>query len=94
MMVAAIVIAQGITVLPMVFLQCRSLAMAWNPTLGGTYIHQRLWARYVSIPNTVIDVALLVLPLSVIWSIWTTLARRMGLTCVFLLGGLYALLAY
>lgn len=46
------------------------------------------WCRWSSVPHMISDVAILVLPLPLIWRLHTTLEQKVGLTAIFLLGGL------
>ena len=88
--IGVVVVAHAIVVLLVAFFQCNPIPRAWDMEISGTCIDQMAWARYVSVPNILTDVALIILPLPVIWNIQTSRAQKIGLTVIFMLGGLYA----
>ena len=69
--------------------QCRPLAFAWDKSIkGGTCIDVLAFFRYIAVPNVLSDVAVLVLPLPMIWQLHTTTKQKLELSGVFLLGSL------
>lgn len=75
------------TVILCSFLLCRPLAYNWDPTLPGGICGDRV-ASYVStgVLNIITDVAVLCLPLPVIWKLQMRTASKIGLLVVFTAG--------
>ena len=66
---------------------CKPLAFSWNKSIPGGKCGDILGAyRWISIPNLVTDLAILILPLPVIWNLQTKLSQKIGLTLTFLTG--------
>ena len=89
MAIATVVIAHAIVVFLVAWFQCQPISKAWDHLVPGTCIDQLAWARYISVPNIITDAAMLVLPLPIIWNIQKSLAQRVGLMIIFVLGSLY-----
>ncbi|KAF1360452.1 hypothetical protein EJ07DRAFT_23357, partial [Lizonia empirigonia] len=71
------------------FLACRPLAHAWNPLVPGTCVKDKLVVHIVSASiNTASDLIIMILPQPVIWRLELGVRRKLGLSAVFLLGGL------
>jgi hypothetical protein len=86
--VSVLVLGPVITV-PIVGLQCRPVAFLWNKTIpGGHCFNQAYMFRYGSVPNIITDVAMLVLPMPLIWNLHTSLKVKVGLLITFLLGSM------
>ena len=67
--------------------QCSPVAYAWNKTIkGGTCFDQVAYLRWQTLPNVLVDVAMLVLPLPMIWRLNTSHGQKIGLTLTFLTG--------
>ena len=62
----------------------------WDPTAGANCHSFDILAffRYLSIPNIVTDVVMLVLPLPMVWRLKLPHTQKIGLTCVFLTGSM------
>ncbi|KAJ5915995.1 hypothetical protein N7504_000010 [Penicillium tannophilum] len=87
--VAGIVISHGIGVFFAAIFQCSPIAYTWNKTIvGGSCFDQEAFYRYVSPPNIVTDVLILVMPLPYVWKLHTQVGQKVALTGVFLLGSL------
>ena len=68
-------------------LGCQPLAFFWDPTIpGGHCIDINSFFRWISLPNIVTDVAMLVLPQPLIWTPKVTRHQKIGLTLTFLTG--------
>ena len=63
----------------------------WNPAAGENCHSFDILAyfRYLSVPNIVTDVAILILPLPMIWQLKLSKSQKLGLTGVFLTGSMY-----
>ena len=70
-------------------LGCQPLAFFWNPTIpGGHCIDINAFFRWISLPNILTDVAMLVLPQPLIWTLQITRNQKIGLTVTFLTGSI------
>lgn len=68
-------------------LGCQPLAFFWDPTIpGGHCIDINAFFRWISLPNILTDVAMLVLPQPLIWTLKITRNQKIGLTLTFLTG--------
>ena len=66
---------------------CKPVAYSWDKTIaGGTCINQLAFFRYNTIPNILIDVVMLLLPLPLVWKLQTSTTQKLGLTAIFLTG--------
>jgi hypothetical protein len=86
--VGAIVLGHGIGVLFAAIFQCSPIAHTWDPEIGGTCFNQQSFYRWVSPPNILTDVLILVMPLPYVWRLHTSLGHKLALTGVFFLGSL------
>lgn len=88
-MAGAIVLAHGISVFFAAIFQCLPVQYAWDKNIpGGSCFDQQAFYRYVSPPNILTDVLILIMPLPFVWRLHTRLTQKIALTGVFLLGGL------
>ncbi|OKL58533.1 hypothetical protein UA08_06369 [Talaromyces atroroseus] len=87
--VGATVLAHGIGVLFAAIFQCSPIAYTWDKAIpGGSCFDQQAFYRYVSPPNILTDVLILVMPLPSVWKLHTRVGQKVALTGVFLLGSL------
>ncbi|KAJ6000545.1 hypothetical protein N7481_000954, partial [Penicillium waksmanii] len=87
--VGAIVIGHGLGVLFAAIFQCSPIAFTWNKAIiGGSCFDQQAFYQYVSPPNIITDILILILPLPYIWKLHTRIGHKLALTGVFLLGSL------
>ncbi|KAL2863974.1 uncharacterized protein BJX67DRAFT_229130 [Aspergillus lucknowensis] len=87
--VGAIVLAHGIGVLFAAIFQCSPVQFAWDKNIpGGSCFDQQAFYRYVSPPNILTDLLILIMPLPFVWKLHTRLTQKLALTFVFILGGL------
>ncbi|KAL8635623.1 MAG: hypothetical protein Q9228_006902 [Teloschistes exilis] len=71
------------------FLMCRPIAYLWDrQVVGGRCFDINLFYRWSAFPNIVTDVAMLVLPLPVVWRLHTSNNIKVGLTLMFAAGGM------
>ena len=71
--------------------QCQPIAYQWNKQLNGTCIDQLAFFRWISVPNLIHDIAMLVLPLPMIWNLQVGTRQKFALSLVFLIGSLYVI---
>jgi len=68
---------------------CRPFKYNWDRTIpGGSCYKETVFFEWGSFPNIVTDVAIIVLPMPVVWRLHTTRNMKVGLTLTFLLGGI------
>ena len=68
-------------------LLCNPIRYFWDKTLlGGQCLDFNFYARSLGLPNILIDVAMLITPLPAIWGLEASIARRIGVTLMFLTG--------
>ena len=65
---------------------CRPIQKNWDPTAKGTCGDQIAGYTAVSIVNVVIDVAMCILPLPIIWTLQVKLPYKMALFGIFSIG--------
>ncbi len=70
-------------------LQCDPVSKFWIPLSPGTCIDQNSFYLASAIINVVGDVAVLSLPLPVVWGLHTSKNKKLSLSFLFLLGALY-----
>ncbi|PYI34225.1 hypothetical protein BP00DRAFT_423209 [Aspergillus indologenus CBS 114.80] len=68
--------------------QCAPIAKAWDPRLPGSCINLKGSFIGNAVPNIVTDVAILSLPVRVVWGLHASLTHRLSVIAVFLLGSL------
>lgn len=67
--------------------QCQPVAYLWDKKIRqGRCFDVQLFYRMVNIPNIATDVAMLVLPMPMVWQLQTNTARKVGLMIVLLTG--------
>ncbi|KUJ19545.1 uncharacterized protein LY89DRAFT_780467 [Mollisia scopiformis] len=85
--IAAVLIANWIATLVSVSLICRPFAYQWDKSIpGGTCLQYQWMYTWFSIPNLVTDVAILVLPLPIIWNLQMSLNKKIGITITLITG--------
>lgn len=89
----AIIIATGI-VCPIISLTlCRPFKFNWDRTLpGGSCYNEAAFYAWGSLPNILTDIAILIIPLPVIWKLQTSKNMKIGLILTFLTASMYVLL--
>ncbi|KAH7124667.1 hypothetical protein EDB81DRAFT_699079 [Dactylonectria macrodidyma] len=84
--IAALVVAWWIAIVAVCIFQCNPISKAWLPWIGGTCIDLKGSFIGNAIPNIVTDVAILCMPIRQVWKLHVTLAQRLSLCFMFLLG--------
>ena len=82
------IVAHGIAALLVSLLQCIPLNAVWDAGVKGRCIDFLAWSRWMSVPNIMSDLALIILPLYVVWRLKKSRSERLGLSVVFLSGSL------
>ncbi|KAJ5651543.1 uncharacterized protein N7484_005266 [Penicillium longicatenatum] len=87
--VGGIVTSHGVGVFFAAIFQCSPIAYTWDKTIvEGSCFDQEAFYRYVSPPNIITDVLILMMPLPYVWNLHTRVGQKVALTGVFLLGSL------
>lgn len=84
-----IVIATGIVCPIMSLNLCHPFAFNWNHSIpGGKCLNGGAFYRWGSLPNILTDIALLVLPMPIVWNMKASTNMKIGLTLTFLTGSM------
>ena len=70
------------------FTECQPFEYSWNKWIPGHCIDLMILFRYISGLNLASDLAILILPLPIIWGLHTSRAQKIGLTLTFLTGSM------
>ncbi|KAL9587326.1 MAG: hypothetical protein Q9203_003554 [Teloschistes exilis] len=85
--VVVLIILNWVAFLLASIFECWPVAYQWNKKIpGGHCFDVQLFYRMVNIPNLVTDVAMLALPIPMVWQLQTSKSRKAGLMVVFLTG--------
>ncbi|RDW77989.1 hypothetical protein BP5796_05841 [Coleophoma crateriformis] len=79
----------GIWMIPMVLLyllQCRPISRFWDPSVTGHCLNIKIGFIVYAIPSTLIDAAILIVPISQIWQLRISFGQRLQVSFIFLLG--------
>lgn len=68
--------------------KCIPASALWDSSVHGTCIDLKQFVLGVSVPNIVIDVALLALPLPFVWGLQLNRSQKFAVSGIFLLGSL------
>lgn len=69
--------------------QCRPIAFWWDRSIpGGVCIDVQAFFHAQSLPGIVLDLFIIVMPLSTIWDLKLPLAKRIALVLIFAIGSL------
>lgn len=68
--------------------QCIPVAKQWIQKLDGSCIDRLAFFRWICLPNAVHDVAMLVLPVPMVWKLQMASRQKAALGTIFLLGSL------
>lgn len=72
------------------FLLCHPFAYKWDKTIEGGWCGDTVAGyKYVSLPNIIIDVALILLPIQTLWRLQIHRAQKIGIFFTFMAGCLY-----
>ena len=87
--VTAIILADSVGLFFAVCFICTPAAHLWDPTIPGKCINQVAFTTSASTSLLLTDLVLYLMPMPIIWKLQMTTRRKMELTLIFLLGGLY-----
>lgn len=83
---AFIVISWGLSDVFVAIFQCSPVRFAWDKAIQGSCINQLAFYRWISMPNIVTDIVMLSLPMPMVWKLHCSVAQRVGLSAIFLMG--------
>ncbi|KAJ5753262.1 hypothetical protein N7520_010179 [Penicillium odoratum] len=86
--VGTVVLSHAIGVLFAAVFHCLPIAYTWDTSITGTCFYQQRFYRWVSPPNIMTEVLLLVMPLPYVWKLQSSLGHKLALTGISLLGSL------
>ena len=66
--------------------QCAPVEFQWNKQIEGTCIDQLAYYRWVSVPNVIHDVFMLIVVAPVVWKLKIELRKKIALCSIFLIG--------
>ncbi|RYO04137.1 hypothetical protein AA0119_g4280 [Alternaria tenuissima] len=82
-----LVFATWISFTVAVMFQCMPFAFNWDKSdPNGRCFNVQVFANSSSVPNIVTDLAVLILPLRIVWCLKISIGRRIGLLLIFLTG--------
>lgn len=84
----SIVVSWVIAIIFVSVFQCTPIEKTWNPTIPGTCINLKGSFIGNAIPNILTDIAILSLPVRVVWRLHASVTHRLSVMFVFLLGSL------
>lgn len=88
---AAVVVCFGFSVFLQELLLCRPFAKTWNPLLPGVCGSSSATILAEAIINMLLDIAILSLPMPLLWRLQMTRRRKIISTIIFGLGFMYVL---
>ena len=86
--VGAFVLAWGIACLLVSMFSCTPIHGFWDFTTPSKCINTRKFFMGNSIPNIIMDVVILTLPMGKVWYLQMSMGRKLAVSGMFLLGGL------
>ena len=79
----------GIAIFIATIFQCSPVAYEWDKTKpGGKCVDQLAFDRWLSLPNILIDVMMLAVPLPLVWTLRISSGNKIGLTMLFVVGSM------
>jgi hypothetical protein len=87
-MVGVAILLNGISGLIVTFTICQPFNFKWNKAINGHCADIMAAYRYVSVPNIITDVGVLLLPISTLYKLQISNPRKIGIFITFLTGGL------
>lgn len=68
---------------------CQPVQFFWNRLLSGHCMNLNTFYRVNTPINIIVDVAILIIPMPALWKLQAPKKKKIGLTVVFMMGGLY-----
>lgn len=86
--IGSIAVGWVIAIICVSVFQCNPIAKAWNVNLSGTCINLKGSFIGNAVPNILTDIAILSMPVHVVWGLHANLTHRLSVIALFLLGSL------
>lgn len=83
-----LVLVQWLTFELLIMLECLPLAHFWDSAIPGRCLNLRAVGEGYVISSFITDFMILILPMPVIWQCRLSIGQKIGLTGIFMLGGL------
>jgi hypothetical protein len=84
-----VIVGWIIAIVCMSVIQCAPIQRAWDTSISGVCTDTKTSFLADAVPNIVIYIAILMLPIRAVWKMHTTVTRRLSIAAVFFLGILY-----
>ncbi|KAL9118458.1 MAG: hypothetical protein Q9187_004996, partial [Circinaria calcarea] len=91
--VGAVVLCYNVAAVFVVIFQCYPIQANWDPTVSGHCINYGHFVLLIGILNILSDVAILSLPLPVLWRLQISRNQKWVLSGIFLLGGFVCIIS-
>ena len=85
---SGVVIAWWLAVILVEVFSCHPISGMWDTSVNSTCVDAVHFYIGVAVPNVATDIAILVLPMRMVWRLQTTLGQNIALSLTFLTGGL------
>ena len=85
---AVVILHWAVSGIIVMFTICQPFSFKWDKTINGHCSNLIAAYRYISIPNILTDLAILLLPLPTLWHLNMSWKRKAGVFLTFLAGGL------
>lgn len=86
--IGSIAVGWVIAIICVSVFQCNPIAKAWNVNLPGACINLKGSFIGNAVPNILTDIAILSMPVHVVWGLHANLTHRLSVIALFLLGSL------
>ena len=83
-----LIIAHWLSMCVAALLQCIPIAASWDKRIGGRCFNVELYFKLGNLPIIITDIPILILPLPTLWKLNASIAKKLGLTFIFICGGL------
>ncbi|KAI7464015.1 hypothetical protein KC351_g15670 [Hortaea werneckii] len=83
-----IIVAQFVSTVVVVGVQCLPMSTYWDPTVGGTCININDFFYSTNIFTIITDIMIIGLPIATLWKLNCPRAQKYGIMLAFLLGGI------
>lgn len=88
--IAVIMVLNWLVGCLMGILMCDPVAYSWDKTIRGGHCGDLMGSyRWASLPNLLTDIAMLILPLPMIWKLHTGTRQKIGPSLTFITGSMY-----
>lgn len=80
MLIVYLVVLIGTTISTFIvnFVECRPFALNWDASIPGTCIDRNAFYIWTSIPNIATDIAILILPMRVVWNLHASMRTKVS----------------